>query len=184
MSVRTFPEPASMKKGITGVCKWGCGKPVKKPALYWHPECLQDYLLHTRLEEQYAFLVERDGKVCGSCGEAPAGWVRGDVGICCDWSKGTVNEDWLRELWFARYELPASMEERRATGLRTSIEWRIRLEVDHLVPLWSVAHLPDDERRRFFGPENLWLLCPDCHKKKTAYEAADRAAERKAGRGG
>lgn len=52
------------------------------------------------------------------------------------------------------------------------------LEVDHRVPLWSVAHLPDEERRWYFGPGNLWLLCTRCHALKTRREAGERAAER------
>lgn len=50
------------------------------------------------------------------------------------------------------------------------------LEVDHRVPLWLVAHLPDDLRRPFYGPDNLWLLCSRHHTEKTAAEAAVRAA--------
>jgi 5-methylcytosine-specific restriction endonuclease McrA len=54
-------------------------------------------------------------------------------------------------------------------------------EVDHRVPLWSVAHLPDDERRPYFGPDNLWLLCREHHAAKTKREAADRAQLRRSG---
>lgn len=53
------------------------------------------------------------------------------------------------------------------------------LEVDHRIPLWLVAHLPDDLRRRFYGPDNLWLLCSRHHAEKTAAEAAIRAAIRR-----
>lgn len=56
----------------------------------------------------------------------------------------------------------------------------VALEVDHVVPLWKVAHLPDDERRVYFGPDNLWLLCHEHHKEKSRWEAADRAAFRQA----
>jgi hypothetical protein len=52
-------------------------------------------------------------------------------------------------------------------------------EVDHRVPLWKVADLPDDERRPYFGPGNLWLLCREHHKGKTKQEAADRAQLRR-----
>lgn len=49
------------------------------------------------------------------------------------------------------------------------------LEVDHVRPLWS---LTDHERTEFrwWLPFNLQLLCTDCHKVKTAREAAERAA--------
>ena len=69
--------------------------------------------------------------------------------------------------------------EERATGAQQSIERVCALEVDHKVPLWQVADLPPDERRWYFGPENLWLLCPACHKAKTKREAAERAAQRR-----
>ena len=53
------------------------------------------------------------------------------------------------------------------------------LEVDHRVPLWSARDLPDDERRWYYGPGNLWLLCGHHHKKKTKDEAAQRALQRR-----
>lgn len=49
------------------------------------------------------------------------------------------------------------------------------LEVDHKIPLFSVRDLPDDERRKYYGPGNLWLLCKAHHKAKSAREAAQRA---------
>lgn len=49
---------------------------------------------------------------------------------------------------------------------------RLGLEVDHRVPLALVCYLPDDERRPFFGPGNLWLLCAACHKAKTRVDTA------------
>ncbi len=49
------------------------------------------------------------------------------------------------------------------------------LEVDHKIPLFSVRDLPDDERREYYGPTNLWLLCGPHHKAKSAREAAQRA---------
>jgi hypothetical protein len=49
-------------------------------------------------------------------------------------------------------------------------------EVDHVVPLWKVRDLPDRERRPYYGPANLQLLCHDHHKAKTAREAGERAA--------
>lgn len=54
-------------------------------------------------------------------------------------------------------------------------------EVDHRIPLWSVRDLPDEERRPYYGPDNLWLLAPTCHAAKTKREAAERAALRRTG---
>lgn len=48
------------------------------------------------------------------------------------------------------------------------------LEVDHDTPLWSVKHLPDMERRRYFLMENLKLRCAACHKAKSARETRER----------
>jgi 5-methylcytosine-specific restriction endonuclease McrA len=74
-------------------------------------------------------------------------------------------------------------DEQRDTGEHQRLDGRIcALEVDHKIPLWSIAHLPDEERRRFFGPENLWLLCPRDHKAKSKREAAERADIRCGGR--
>ena len=43
----------------------------------------------------------------------------------------------------------------------------IGTDVDHKRPLWDGG---SDE------PENKWLLCGECHQKKTAEEAKQRAA--------
>jgi hypothetical protein len=49
------------------------------------------------------------------------------------------------------------------------------LEVDHEVPLWKVTDLPPAQRRKYFLLGNLRLLCFDCHNRKSAKEAAERA---------
>ncbi len=49
------------------------------------------------------------------------------------------------------------------------------LQVDHSVPLWKVADLPVVQRRQYFLLGNLQLLCINCHKRKSAKEAAERA---------
>lgn len=48
------------------------------------------------------------------------------------------------------------------------------LEVDHITPLSEGGHP--------FDPGNLRTLCTDCHKEKTAAEAAERAERRTPGR--
>lgn len=112
-----------------GFCSWCAGKidSTKTKATSWHPECVPIYFLHSRLDNQFAFLVRRDGERCA--------WPD------CTETRG--------------------------------------LEVDHRVPLWAVADLPDDERRPYYGPRNLWLLCATHHKAKTREEAAQRAARRR-----
>lgn len=189
MSVRTFPEPETMRRGVVGVCKWGCGKPVPKPAIYWHKECFEAYALHTRLDHQKQFLLKRDGQRCAmvGCGCVPTKWLaypgrneayRPDQPLY--WGTPAEQEAWRAERW----QWPSTSwrdmtPEQRAIGEFTAIERACALEVDHRTALWEVAHLPPDERRWYFGPENLWLLCPACHKAKTKREAADRAAQRR-----
>ena len=56
------------------------------------------------------------------------------------------------------------------------------LEVDHRVPLWKVADLPPANRRQYFMLTNLWLLCSDCHKRKSAKESAERAHMKRLGK--
>jgi hypothetical protein len=186
-TVRGFPEPETMKKGIVGVCKWGCGRPVKKPALYWHKECFEQYALHTLVEHQKRFLIKRDGQRCAmiGCGCAPMKWLGFDRGQltaeCIHFRAGAPDMiAWRAELWSRPSGRWADRtDELRRTGWQSAIERVCALEVDHRVPLWEVADLPDAERRWYFGPGNLWLLCPRCHKVKTAREATQRARERR-----
>lgn len=51
------------------------------------------------------------------------------------------------------------------------------VEVDHVRPLWSLTTVERYELR-WWLPGNLQLLCPECHKGKTAREARDRALVR------
>lgn len=172
-----------------GTCKW-CRKPILNPngtvntRRYWHPACADDYNLHTRLDCQFAFLVDRDGKRCAQCGESPERWLAGQVITVVQWGQWTDGgmPDYLAELWPRPSGTWADRTpEERATGDQTPIERTHDLQVDHRVPLWAVAHLPDDQRRVYYGPRNLWLLCTPCHKAKTADEAARRARLRRAG---
>lgn len=172
-----------MARGIDGTCKW-CGlATVQKPARYWHPECVEQYNLHTRPDVQYDFLVRRDGERCVDCGHRPERWKRSPkIKICRDNCFGfrPGEAGW----WDVHWDRPAGRyaemtPEERETGAYVPIDRVVALEVDHQVPLWSVAHLPPDKRRPFFGPSNLKLRCPDCHKTKTTREAAERAAIRR-----
>jgi 5-methylcytosine-specific restriction endonuclease McrA len=50
-------------------------------------------------------------------------------------------------------------------GRYTKVHPTSNLEVDHKQPLWAGGNN---------DIENLWLLCIDCHKRKTAAEASQR----------
>jgi hypothetical protein len=158
--------------------KKGAGGPNMRAQ--WHPECVHDYNLHSRLETQFRHIEERDGLKCAwpDCGSAPERWhsPRIDVG----YSEGP-EMPWTGRRAGKRYwdALFAFRREHWHRVVYWDVDRRTALQLDHRVPLWSVAHLPDDERRRYFGPDNLWLLCPEHHKAKTREEAAQRAQARK-----
>ena len=163
MSARDFPMPRHPRPNDGPWCRW-CGDPITTASRgrinrSWHdgradePHCLYDYYLHTRRREQRAFLVERDGEHCWDCGAEPMRWLnQGEVTVIIEWNR-------LPEIG----------------GNYTRVELVSALEVEHSTPLWAVAHLPDDERRPYFGPMNLRLRCPSCHAVKSAKEARDRA---------
>lgn len=146
----------------------------------WHPACVYDYHLHSRLEQQFDFVARRDGLKCAwpGCGASPERWHWDRA-----WSHildyGSTDIYWPASL-FRDVAWKDRTDEQRNLGALCQIERRTALQLDHRVPLWSVADLPDHERRRYFGPTNLWLLCPDHHAAKTRREAAERAAAKRA----
>lgn len=182
-AIRSVPLPEGWKKA--GTCRW-CLEPIvakRAKQMHWHPACKTEWLLHSHLDTQFRFLCERDGKRCAQCKDVSFRWLRGESYRMVQWAAGRRDiPDFQRELWPS----PTSpwserTEEDRNTGWQTPIRREHALQVDHRVPLWSVAHLPDDVRRPYFGPRNLWLLCSACHAAKTRTEAARRARLRKAG---
>ena len=148
MTVRTFPMPVWPNKG-KGWCRW-CGESVQKPALTWHKACLTQYQLHTMPPVQIAFVRDRDGPTCWDCKGAREKWSRGGD----------------------TFRYPGDGTH---VGHYCPIRLVSALELEHDTPLWKTTHLPPEDRRRYFGPENLRLRCPVCHKAKTAKECADRA---------
>lgn len=169
---RIFPMPKGGGREVHGNCNW-CGDPILhhkgksvgqvNSRRGWHdgretePDCLWALYLHTRLENQREFVIDRDGPRCWDCGVEPFGWKR-------DAYVTTVYVG--SRLWPRGEPLP------RYVG----VQWVSTLELDHETPLWSVAHLPDDERSAYFGPVNLRMRCPPCHAAKTRREARERAA--------
>ena len=152
------------------VCRW-CGLPIQ-PKLKkngepratqasFHEACSFAYRAARNPVILYNSLVVRDGEKCGCCGEATKRWWP-ERGV-----KGSI--DSIGTMYYPDNPPGAVFVD------YTPIEFRIVLEVDHYIPLWKVAHLPDDRRRWYFTIENLWLMQPQCHTKKTAKEAAERA---------
>lgn len=159
---RLFPMPEHPKIELgkrESQCRW-CGDKITGPYAWqrsWHSaghgdarDCKHEWLLHTDTDVQYRFLVKRDGLECGYYGKMDGHFE----------SAGTYYFDPVRERGWS------------------AVRWSVKLEVDHIIPLWKVAHLPPEKRRAYFGPENLWLLSKPAHKLKTKLEAAERAATR------
>ena len=187
MAIRDFPMPQWPNSGKRGWCRW-CGEQIpvvidgkKSTQRLWHPHCFAQWELHTRRDAQMAYLIDCYGKRCRTCPDGtpvPKHWIKGpevtvyqprpsfgspaEIGV----------EEWrrLHAAWRAENPNPRYTEV-------DLVDW---LEVDHRTPLWEVADLPDDERRWYFGPGNLWLLCGPCHQQKTAREAARGAAIKRA----
>jgi hypothetical protein len=144
-----------------GLCRW-CGEAILHEIgprtgepdgrRSWHPACVEIYKLHAWPETQFAFVKKRDKARCADCGARPRKW------------------------------LPARRVsvDKETRGRFVRVKRVCALELDHATPLWSVAHLEPERRRPFFGPDNLRLLCPACHRAKTAREASQRAALRRA----
>ena len=54
-------------------------------------------------------------------------------------------------------------------------------ELDHITPLWKVAHFSDKIRVKFFQIGNLQTLCVPCHNLKSGKEAGERAVWKREG---
>lgn len=175
--------PVWPNSGQYGWCKW-CGERIpvvidgkRSTQRMWHPNCWRECCLHTRMPEQYDHVVARDGERCAICSEKPMRWwsnridVVTHVGPSMPWKGPRVGNDYIDAL----------LQFRRDHWGRVvwwEIERKCALELDHRVPLWSVADLPDESRRPYFYVSNLWLLCPKHHQMKSAREATQRAAEK------
>lgn len=158
MSVRTFPKRRHDNRG-DGWCTW-CGLAVAKPRRTWHEECFRRYQLHTDPLVQRRHVTLRDGERCWDCGCLPMHWKKGANASPC--------------------VAPGRPDH---IGPYCTLERAYALELEHDVPLWKVWGLPARRRRWYFGPWNLRLRCPDCHKAKSKRESAERAAVRRAGSG-
>lgn len=91
------------------------------------------------------------------------------------WHDHCVTDYFLHSRGPEQFDFAAKRDGRRCFDCKTEAR---PLEVEHDVPLWKVRDLPDDERRRYYGPWNLRLRCDLCHKAKSAREARERAAQR------
>lgn len=177
---REYPGPL-FPRAEMGTCK-GCGEGIFREGppprkvdrrRNWHPECSHAHNLRTDRDTQVTFLIERDGLGCKGCGEIVGHWKApfGGYGDGAD-----INPDALRSwgpTWVKAYPRDVFV------GQFCHATWTTNMEVDHVVALGLVAHLEVEERRSYFDPPNLALLCGPCHNRKTKSDtAAIRARQR------
>ena len=114
---------------------------------------------------------------------APTNWI-------CRWCEGSmpsreyagsiIGRIWHRECWneFKLYTSKVAqirfVTERDGPNCFKCKKPAEKLQLDHDIPLWSVEHLPEDQRRAYFYVTNLHLLCKPCHTKKSVKEAGAR----------
>lgn len=185
---RKPPLPASFKAPrVWGTCRW-CGEPTGDQKRCWHPACLDEYRLLNRTKLQAQHVESRDRGICRDCGKARFRIARWSSKNCM-YVRYDVDLGRMQRMTFAQM---AQRWERKNADLRSHLtnlddledqhwgpcnfvafepDW----EVDHEVPLWKVADLPDDQRLWYFTLANLATRCRECHKRKSARESAERA---------
>lgn len=149
-----------------GTCRWCLqpithedGKPDRRrrwhhgaPAKPWEPRrCLREWQ-ETQPGYQVPLLIERDGRRCAECGYDE------------DAEQAPMRE------WRKRQQ-DHLFRDGPDAGPAPDVPLPRRLDGDHRVPL-------ADGGANNLG--NMQLLCEDCHKAKTAREATERAARRRA----
>lgn len=184
---RKVPMPPPKR----GFCKW-CLAELKRlksgkvnPSRSWcrhnseGRDCWHQFALHSVSVVQYDHLCETHGEKCADCGAlAPKIWR--NLGLC-NYGGWYPPMPWVGERRIAYFEARQRFHMHcRAWfphwGEATMVERVSALQVDHIIPLWSLRGVAE---RWHFGPRNLQLLCTACHKAKTKREAAERAALRK-----
>lgn len=121
-------------------------------------------------------------------GRVPRGWCRwcgaailhprtharaGQQNARANWHRDCVETYKLHAFPDAQHRFLLERDGRRCG--KCGLEGCGALQVEHRTPLWKVRHIPDGQRVKYFGPENLWLNCDPCHKAKSRAEAAERA---------
>lgn len=150
-----------------GLCVWCGGKLEGRRRSWCSDACVAEYRIANFAGDAASQVFRRDQGKCASCGSTPADRYR--------WRQNCAL--WTQSRWISRYRWPEGWDgEAPVTWIeRTDPGW----EADHIVPLWSVDRDAPDAFR-FWTLANLQTLCLPCHKAKTAREAAQRAASRRA----
>ena len=195
MTVRKAPRPATYDDTAPGnrcECCW-CGFPLPAGPTgktirnrRWHKRCAVENAIMTSGKAARLNIYLRDGGYCAETGEfhGVEPYVEAYMLTPVDfknWLKTRDNRDPWGPLWSEFYE-HWTPDEIASYWFRYLYSCRVRginrwlgpWELDHIEPLWKVAHLPDEERYWFFTMANMQTLSPEAHARKTAKEAAER----------
>ena len=163
-----------------GTCQW-CALPILYPPEHkragepdatrgWHRECVGWHKVAAWTGSQRDYVWHRGHGRCALCRK------KLEETACVGW----------RPRWPEFEHRTVERDHRnRKTGwnglLYSPVEpiMRAGWDADHIVPLWSLFDVTLENRGCFFGGVNLWLLCSDCHARKTRREAEARAALRR-----
>lgn len=173
---RKPPLPASMllPAPVAGICRW-CAKATDDGSTM-HEACeIERAIVMGHRPITLRELRLRDGCYCGcGCGTVlfkPKTHTHRGF---------TINRSDPEMVSWAKSFAPERPAGTVSYGLvLTPVKWveAVKVQIEHRTPLWQVAHLPDEERIEYFKLPNLWLWTVDCHKRKTAGEATDRAKQ-------
>lgn len=207
-SVRAVPLPKSWKaKG--GTCRW-CGLPIRHAKTRavlrrrrWHQACVEDYKFCRSPWD--ATVLHKSGHRCAACKKNLRAFQHEPPTI-----NGAMLSRWAGQDWGPRYaNAPHQLdvvdgvfspvcfepiygrfvgrkyryrETQDAAGAYCRVQSCIPLfHRDHIVPLWKVDRtLPWPKLIRYWMIDNVSALCIPCHQEKTAKEAVERAAIRRA----
>lgn len=149
-----------------GKCDW-CGErhdertPVRKQLRLRHQRCEAELQMIQSAQIARDWVFDRDKGICAGCGE--------------DWSlMSKFVPEWRNEDGTPGLSRVGSL---RDDGRYDYVMLKVisLWHVDHRVPLWKVAHMPDLERIEYWKIGNLQTLCEVCHTFKTSAEAAEKA---------
>lgn len=158
---------------VRGKCRW-CGTSVNEVTgfggkrLFWHEACKSEFDVIIFPDAARRALIDRDRGVCCDCGEDWTDRYLFRAGSTVSFSS---LQDRHTKAWLEQYHAE------RAEGfwVYTELVWVSLWHADHKVPLWKVAHMAPLERIAYFKLANLVTRCCECHARKTAQEAAERA---------
>lgn len=164
--VSAHRRPPPFKFHGKGTCSL-CAKPILKAdgspdtRKSWHPGCVWDWKVATSSGAARDALLSRDGGRCRDCGICS---YRAEPG-------STLDPEDVGRIYVAGVVLEYPMSTVRWKEIRP---WA----GDHDVPLWSVDREAPGAFR-FWTLANLVTRCDECHKAKSALEAAQRAKEKR-----